>query len=64
MCDECGIEAAEYERLKQIEDRLTLAIEAHTLFIDNIENDPYKAAVLSKQQALEFTLGILNDIRE
>jgi hypothetical protein len=63
-CKECKIDAAEFDRLINMEARLTMAIEAHSLYIENIQANPYGGAVLSKKTALEFTLGILTDIRD
>lgn len=47
----------ELKRLSEIEDRLKLAIETHEVYLDAIEDDPYKGAII------EFTLDILRDIK-
>lgn len=53
----------ETQRLKDIEDRLKLAIETHEVFIEAMEADPYGDVVLTKKVALNFTLDILRDIK-
>lgn len=55
--------ASELHRLKEMEDRLTLAIETHEMYIEAIEADPYGDVVLTKKVALNFTLDILRDIK-
>lgn len=51
------------ELLREIEERLELAIQAHSLYIENIEADPHRVTILSKKAALEYTLDILKDIK-
>lgn len=53
----------ELARLKGIEERLELAIQAHSLYIESIEADPHRVTILSKKAALEYTLDILLDVK-
>lgn len=53
----------ELRRLKEIEDRLEMAIKTHEVYLEDMKAAPKGDLFLTKKVALEFTLDILRDIR-
>lgn len=53
----------ELRRLREMEDRLEMAIKTHEVYLEVVGDDPYKDVKLTKTVALNFTLDVLRDIR-